>query len=339
VRILVTGGAGYVGSHVSLQLIEAGYEVVILDNMSTGLSRVSSVINRICGYAPTVVCGDVRDSSVLREVFASFEFDGVIHLAAMKSVVDSKSDPIGYFDNNVCGSVALLREMERANVFTLVFSSSATVYGPSASSPISEVAPVGSVTNPYGRSKVIIEEVLKDVAISNPQWKIAVLRYFNPIGAHPSGMIGESYTNSSSNIVPLLARVASNLDPVFVVCGVDYPTRDGTGIRDYVHVVDVAVAHVSALSVVERVSGWNVWNIGTGTGYTVRELIAAFERASGVSIRVVNGPRRPGDVAECYANPGKAYSELGWRARFSLDEMMCDAWRWYYLGRVTRESG
>jgi UDP-glucose 4-epimerase len=272
--------------------------------------------------------GDIRDRAVLDRLFAEHAVDAVLHFAGLKAVGESVSQPLRYYDNNVHGSQVLLQACADAGVFNFVFSSSATVYGEPAQMPISEACPLGQPTNPYGRSKLMVEDMLRDVAASDPRWRIAILRYFNPVGAHDSGLIGEDPNGIPNNLLPYIAQVAVGKLPELAVFGDDYSTPDGTGVRDYIHVVDLAEGHLKALEALKTRTGAHVWNLGTGQGYSVLEMIRAFEAAIGKSIPYRIAPRRPGDIATCYADPTKAERELGWKARRGLDQMMQDAWRW-----------
>ncbi|GAA3983949.1 UDP-glucose 4-epimerase GalE [Comamonas faecalis] len=325
---LVTGGAGYIGSHTTLALLQAGHEVVVLDNLSNSAPEALARVARIAGRALRFVQGDVRDAALLRQVFEQHDIAAVLHFAGLKAVGESVREPLRYYDNNVAGSVALCQEMQAAGVFTLVFSSSATVYGDVAQMPISEATPTGRPTNPYGRSKLMVEELLADLAESDPRWRIGVLRYFNPVGAHDSGLIGEDPNGIPNNLLPYITQVAVGRLKELAVFGDDYPTPDGTGVRDYIHVVDLADGHLKALQALERRSGWQVWNLGTGQGYSVLQMVRAFEAAAGTPVAYRIAPRREGDIAQCWADPAKAQRELGWCAQRGLAQMMQDAWRW-----------
>lgn len=327
-KILVTGGAGYIGSHTTLALLEAGFEVVVLDNLCNSSAESLRRIEAICGKSPFFVPGDIRDAALLDELFAAHAITAVLHFAGLKAVGESVREPLKYYDNNVAGSVALCQAMARAGVFNFVFSSSATVYGEPERMPIREDFPTGTPTNPYGRSKLMVEEVLRDLAASDSRWNIALLRYFNPVGAHESGMMGEDPSGIPNNLLPYIAQVAVGKLEQLAVFGDDYPTRDGTGVRDYIHVVDLADGHLKALQALGSRPGINVWNLGTGNGYSVLEMVRAFEQASGRLIPCRMSPRRPGDIAECWADPAKAEQELGWRAQRDLAQMMADTWRW-----------
>ncbi|WP_152529120.1 UDP-glucose 4-epimerase GalE [Stutzerimonas azotifigens] len=326
--ILITGGAGYIGSHTTLALLEAGYDVVVLDNLSNSSVESLERIAHICGRMPAFARGDIRDVALLDLLFASYPISAVLHFAGLKAVGESVREPLAYYQNNVAGSLSLCQAMARAGVFRLVFSSSATVYGEPERMPIAEDFPTGQPTNPYGRSKLMFEEVLRDVAASDPRWSIALLRYFNPVGAHESGLIGEAPNGIPNNLLPYISQVAVGKLRQLTVFGNDYATPDGTGIRDYIHVVDLAEGHLKALQRITSDAGLHVWNLGTGTGYSVLQMIQAFEQASGRAVPYRVAPRRPGDIAQCWADPSKAAKELGWQAKRGLDAMMRDAWRW-----------
>lgn len=327
-KVLVTGGAGYIGSHTILSLLEAGIEVVALDNLCN--SSIESIfrVEMLSGKSVTFVEGDIRDTAVLETLFNEHNISAVLHFAGLKSVGESAKSPISYYENNVVGSLNLFRAMARARVFELVFSSSATVYGDPSHIPISENLPVGVPTNPYGRSKLIIEEILRDISQADPQWNIAILRYFNPVGAHYSGMIGEDPNGIPNNLLPYISQVAIGRLSKLSVFGNDYPTRDGTGVRDYIHVVDLANGHLKALQAISIRSGIHVWNLGTGNGHSVLEMIRAFEKISGKTIPFNIAPRRKGDIAECWADSSKANEELDWRAERDLEVMIKDTWHW-----------
>lgn len=333
-RILVTGGVGYIGSHTCVELLNAGHEVIAVDNLCNSKISVLDRIKQIAGRTVEFYNLDVRDRKALSAVFDAHEIDAVVHFAGLKSVGESVAKPLEYYDNNVYGSLVLAEVMAEHHVFNLVFSSSATVYGDPASVPIREDFPL-SATNPYGRSKLIVEEMLRDLPISRPDWKICLLRYFNPVGAHVSGLIGEDPNGIPNNLMPYVAQVAAGKLKELSVFGGDYPTPDGTGVRDYIHIVDLALGHVLALNALVNKLGVVTYNLGTGRGYSVLELRAAFERASGkkVPYRIVD--RRPGDIAACYADPSLAAEELGWRAERDLDAMCEDSWRWQTTGAVS----
>lgn len=326
-RILVTGGAGYIGSHTVVQLLEAGMQVVILDNFCNSKREVIKRIERITHKRPDLVYGDIRNRSLLKAVFKTQQIDSVIHFAGLKSVGESVAKPLEYYDNNVAGSLVLFEEMAKACVKSLVFSSSATVYGDPASVPITEDLPL-KTTNPYGQSKLMVEDILRDLYKSDNSWKIALLRYFNPVGAHESGLIGEDPAGIPNNLMPFVAQVAVGKREKLAVFGNDYPTPDGTGVRDYIHVDDLASGHLAAIGALNRHGGLLTVNLGTGRGYSVLEMIKAFETASGKKITFQIVDRRPGDIAECYANPTQAKELLDWSAQHDIDRMCVDAWRW-----------
>jgi UDP-glucose 4-epimerase len=326
--ILVTGGAGYIGSHTILQLLQAGMQVVVLDNLCNSSAESLVRVAKLAGKAPVFVQGDIRDLALLDQLIAQHKVQAVMHFAGLKAVGESVAQPLRYYDNNVHGSQVLLQACANVGVFKVVFSSSATVYGEPAQMPISEACPVGQPTNPYGRSKLMVEDMLRDLAASDPRWRIALLRYFNPVGAHESGLIGEDPHGIPNNLLPYVAQVAVGKLSELAVFGNDYPTPDGTGVRDYIHVVDLADGHLRALDALQTRTGAHVWNLGTGRGYSVLEMVRAFEAASGRTVPYKIVPRRPGDIATCYADPSKAQNELGWKAQRSLDDMMRDAWRW-----------
>lgn len=326
--VLVTGGAGYIGSHTTLALLQAGFDVVVLDNLCNASVESLRRVAQLAGRAPVFVQGDIRDRALLDQLLAQHSVQAVLHFAGLKAVGESVAQPLAYYSNNVGGTVNLCQAMAAAGVFTLVFSSSATVYGNLATVPITEDQPVGHTTNPYGRSKFMVEQVLGDMAASDSRWRVALLRYFNPVGAHDSGQIGEDPNGIPNNLLPFVAQVAVGQRPELAVFGYDYPTVDGTGVRDYIHVVDLAEGHLVALKAIDSRPGVNVWNLGTGQGYSVLQVVRAFEAASGHPVPYRLAPRRPGDIAICYADPAKASTELGWIARRDLHTMMLDAWRW-----------
>jgi UDP-glucose 4-epimerase len=331
-KILVTGGAGYIGSHACVELIGAGHEVVIVDNLCNSKSSVQDRIEEIAGKHCMFEHVDVRDSAGLEAVFGAHKIDAVMHFAGLKAVGESVEQPLRYYDNNVCGSVALLQTMARFDVKTLVFSSSATVYGDPATVPITEDFPLGA-TNPYGRSKLMIEEMLRDLALADPSWRIALLRYFNPVGAHESGLIGEDPNGIPNNLLPYIAQVAEGRRAILSVYGNDYPTKDGTGMRDYIHVVDLAIGHVKTLAKLAAHAGVYTYNLGTGRANSVLEMVRAFEKASGKTVPYKIVERRPGDIATCYADTALAERELGWRAERNIDQMCADSWRWQSLAK------
>ena len=326
-NILVTGGAGYIGSHTCVELLAAGHNLVVIDNFSNSKPAVLGRVEQISGRQVPFMEVDIRDRGALRDVFRQHAIDAVIHFAGLKAVGESVSQPLRYYDNNISGSIALFEVMAESGVKTLVFSSSATVYGDPHSVPIREDFPL-SATNPYGRSKLMLEDILRDLSRSDESWKIALLRYFNPVGAHESGIIGEDPNGIPNNLMPYIAQVAVGKLPHLSVFGDDYPTPDGTGVRDYIHVVDLARGHLAALEALSDTSGVMAVNLGTGQGYSVLDVVRAFEKASDrpVPYRIV--PRRPGDVAQCYADPTLAKELLGWQAQRGLDEMCRDSWRW-----------
>lgn len=325
--ILVTGGAGYIGSHTVVELIAAGHDVFIVDNLCNSKASVLDRIERIAGRRPGFAQIDVRDRNALRRLFASHGFDAVIHFAGLKAVGESVAKPLAYYDNNVSGSVMLFECMIEAGVKTMVFSSSATVYGEPATVPIREDFPL-SATNPYGRTKLMIEEILRDAAKADTGWRVALLRYFNPVGAHASGLIGEDPNGIPNNLVPYIAQVAVGKLRELSVYGNDYPTPDGTGVRDYIHVVDLARGHLAALNALVEGVGVLTVNLGTGRGYSVLEMVRAFAAASGKAVPYRVAARRPGDIAQCYADPALGRQLLDWRAQFDIDAMCADTWRW-----------
>jgi UDP-glucose 4-epimerase len=327
--ILVTGGAGYIGSHAVVELARAGHRPVILDNFSNSSRAVLPRIKELAGRAIEVVDGDIGDADLIGRLLGRHSFDATIHFAGLKAVGESVAMPLAYYRNNVVGTTTLLEGLAAAGVKRFVFSSSATVYGDPRSVPIREDAPTAP-TNPYGRTKLMIEQILADLALSDPAWSIGVLRYFNPVGAHESGRIGEEPRGTPNNLMPYVAQVAIGRRPELSVFGSDYSTPDGTGVRDYIHVVDLALGHLAALDAVAKANGvWTV-NLGTGQGYSVLEMVRAFENASGrkVPYRVV--ARRPGDIAACYADPARATALLGWKAERGLEQMCADGWRWQH---------
>lgn len=325
--ILITGGTGYIGSHTCVALARAGHELLIVDNLCNSRADVVERLAAICGRRPLFIEGDVRDAALLDEVFDRHSITAVMHFAGLKAVGESVERPLEYYDNNVHGTLQLLAAMRRAQVRTLVFSSSATVYGDPASVPIREDFP-RSATNPYGRGKLMIEDILADLHSVEPDWRIARLRYFNPVGAHESGLIGEDPRGAPSNLMPFVAQVAAGRREFLNVWGKDYPTPDGTGVRDYIHVVDLAEGHVAALDYLNREGGLLTVNLGTGRGFSVLEMVSAFAAASGREIPYRFAPRRAGDIAQCWADTSLANELLGWKASRSLDRMCADAWRW-----------
>jgi len=332
-RVLVTGGAGYIGSHTCIELLNAGHEVVVVDNLCNSKISVLDRVQKISGRPVLFYNLDVRDKVALSAVFAAHKIDAAIHFAGLKSVGESVSMPLEYYDNNVYGTLVLAEVMAEHKVFNLVFSSSATVYGDPASVPIREDFPL-SATNPYGRSKLILEEMLRDLPVAQANWHIALLRYFNPVGAHSSGLIGEDPNGIPNNLMPYVSQVAAGKLAELSVFGGDYATPDGTGVRDYIHVVDLALGHVHALTALLNSSGVVTYNLGTGRGYSVLEMVAAFERASGKKVPYRIVARRAGDIAACYADPALAERALGWRAQRGIDVMCEDTWRWQTTGAV-----
>jgi len=326
--ILITGGAGYIGSHTCLEFLAAGHDIVVLDNLCNSSVESLRRVKELSGRDFPFVAADIRDRAALDALFKAHAIDAVIHFAGLKAVGESVEQPLRYYDNNIAGSITLCEAMQAAGVKTVVFSSSATVYGDPASVPIREDFPVGATTNPYGRGKLIVEQILGDLAISDPAWRIALLRYFNPVGAHKSGRIGEDPRGIPNNLMPYIAQVAVGRREYLNVWGNDYPTPDGTGVRDYIHVVDLAQGHVKAVEKLAAGPGVRIWNLGTGCGYSVVEMAQAFEKASGHPVPYKFAPRRAGDIAQCWADPALAARELGWKAQRGLDEMCEDAWRW-----------
>ena len=327
--ILVTGGAGYIGSHTVIQLLEAGKEVIVYDNLSNASEASLKRVEEIAGRAPLFIKGDIRDRAKLDALFSAHEIESVIHFAGLKAVGESVEKPLAYYDNNVGGTIKLLEAMQEAGCKSIVFSSSATVYGDPHTVPIKEDFPL-SATNPYGRSKLMIEEMLRDLHRSDNSWKIVLLRYFNPVGAHPSGRIGEDPNGIPNNLMPFISQVAVGKREVLQIFGGDYPTPDGTGVRDYIHVMDLAKGHLHALERLKDFDKVMTINLGTGRGYSVLEMVKAFEEASGRTVPYRITDRRPGDIAACYADPDYAREVLGWEAKRGIEEMCRDAWRWQH---------
>ncbi len=326
-KILVTGGAGYIGSHTVVELLGKGYEVVVMDNLSNSDEKVIGRIETITGKKVTFCKADVRDKAALGEVFSKHHIDWVIHFAGLKAVGESVEKPLEYYDNNIGSTLALLEVMKKHGCKKIVFSSSATVYGTPERLPLDEECRVGGTTNPYGTSKYMQELILKDIYAADPEWTVVLLRYFNPVGAHESGLIGEDPKGIPNNLTPYVAKVAIGALKEVGVFGNDYPTPDGTGVRDYIHVVDLAKGHVAALEKLGK-AGLYVYNLGTGKGYSVLDVIHAFEKACGHPLPYVIKPRRAGDIAACYADPQKAERELGWRAEHGIDDMCDSSWNW-----------
>lgn len=328
-KVLVTGGTGFIGSHTVLELLNAGHEVAVVDNLCNSSPESLRRVEQITGQKSTLHIADIRDRHALDQIFQDeAPIDAVIHFAALKAVGESVSRPMQYYDNNIAGTITLCQAMQAAGCTNIVFSSSATVYGTPATVPISEESPTQGATNPYGWTKLMMEQIFRDVQLAHPAWNIILLRYFNPIGAHASGLIGEDPAGIPSNLLPYIAQVAIGRLPELSVFGSDYPTPDGTGIRDYIHVVDLALGHLRALEALTTKPGLNIYNLGTGNGYSVLEVVQAFERASGRKVPYALKPRRPGDIAESWANPAKAHRELAWRATRDIDQMCRDAWNW-----------
>jgi UDP-glucose 4-epimerase len=325
--ILVTGGAGYIGSHTCVELLNAGHKVTVFDNFCNSQREAITRVERITGKPVLMIEGDIRDRSALHAALAKCQPEAVIHFAGLKAVGESVEQPLSYYDNNVRGTLELLQAMAQASVKSLVFSSSATVYGDPQRLPLTEDHPL-SATNPYGRTKLVIEDMLRDLFRSDPTWRIGVLRYFNPVGAHASGLIGEDPQGTPNNLLPFVAQVAVGQRPYLNVWGNDYDTPDGTGVRDYIHVVDLALGHLKALERLKKQAECRAINLGTGVGYSVLNMVKAFEQASGKPVPYQVGPRRAGDIASCYADPEHARQLLGWRAERDLATMCQDAWRW-----------
>lgn len=323
--VLVTGGAGYIGSHTCVELLESGEDIIIVDNFINSKPEALDRIREITGKDFKFYEVDLLDREGLEKVFAQNQIDAVIHFAGLKAVGESVSQPLRYYHNNITGTLILCQLMEKYGVKKLVFSSSATVYGAPKTVPIDETFPL-STTNPYGSTKLMIEGILRDLWVADHSWSIALLRYFNPIGAHKSGLIGEDPNGIPNNLLPYIAKVADGQLECLSVFGNDYPTCDGTGVRDYIHVVDLAKGHLKALAKVRKDEGVDAYNLGTGHGYSVLQMVAAFEKASGKKVNYRIAPRRPGDIAECYANPAKAKEALGWEAAMGIEEMCADSW-------------
>ncbi|MEZ9230357.1 UDP-glucose 4-epimerase GalE [Vibrio amylolyticus] len=327
-KVLITGGMGYIGSHTCVQMIQAGLQPIIVDNLSNASAEVLNRIEGLTGSRPDFYLGDIRDEAFLDTIFLKHDIESVIHFAGLKAVGQSVSEPLEYYDNNVNGSLTLARSMRKADVKSLVFSSSATVYGDPEFVPITESSPTGATTNPYGRSKFMVEQCLSDLFVSDNDWSITLLRYFNPVGAHPSGTMGEDPQGIPNNLMPYIAQVAVGRREKLAVFGDDYSTPDGTGIRDYIHVMDLADGHIAALNCVGNKAGLHIYNLGTGKGSSVLEMVDAFAKASGQAVPYEICPRRPGDIAECWASTDKAEIELGWKATRSVLDMTVDVWNW-----------
>lgn len=327
-KILVTGGAGYIASHTNVELLKEGYEVIVMDNLCNSSRESIARVEQITGKSIKFYETDMRDAAGLETIFQENQIDVLIHFAGLKAVGESCEKPYEYYDNNITGTLNIIRMMKKYGVKKIVFSSSATVYGEPETVPITEESKVGGVTNPYGRTKLMLEEILTDIYKADNTFDVALLRYFNPIGAHESGMIGEAPNGIPNNLLPYVAKVAAGVLERVNVFGDDYPTPDGTGVRDYIHVVDLARGHVCAVKKLMEHPGLVIYNLGTGVGYSVLEIIKNFEKACGKEIPYTIAPRRPGDIPTCYSDPGKAERELGWRAEFGIEKMCEDTWRW-----------
>ena len=326
--ILVTGGTGYIGSHTCVELLNAGYDIVVVDNFCNSSPMAADRVREITGKDFKVYRCDIRDRDGLKKIFEEEKIDAAIHFAGLKAVGESCQKPLEYYENNIWGTVALLEVMRDAGCKTIVFSSSATVYGSENKVPFNETMPVGTATNPYGTTKIYIENILQDLYKSDDGWSVSLLRYFNPIGAHPSGGIGENPNGIPNNLMPYIAQIAVGKREKLSIFGDDYPTPDGTGVRDYIHVVDLALGHIKALDRALGKTGVDIYNLGTGIGYSVLDIVKTFIEVNGVDIPCEIGPRRPGDIAECYANADKAAKELGWKAERTLADMCRDTWNW-----------
>ncbi len=326
--ILVTGGTGYIGSHTVVELQNCGLDVVVCDNLSNSSKKSLDRIQQITGKPVKFYLADIRDREAMENIFRSESIDSVIHFAGLKAVGESVAKPWEYYDNNITGTLTLLDVMRKHDVKNIIFSSSATVYGDPAFVPITEECPKGQCTNPYGWTKSMLEQIMTDMQKADSAWNIVLLRYFNPIGAHPSGLIGEDPNGIPNNLMPYVTQVAIGKRPQLGVFGNDYDTHDGTGVRDYIHVVDLAIGHVKALKMIDEKAGLKIYNLGTGNGYSVLDVVHNFEEATGVPVPYVIQARRPGDIATCYASADKAREELGWVAQFGIREMCADSWRW-----------
>ena len=325
-KILLTGGAGYIGSHTAIELDKAGHEVVIVDNLVNSKEEAVRRVEKIIGKAIPFYIADVRDRVAMDKVFKENKIDAVIHFAGLKAVGESVAKPLEYYENNMNATFVLLDVMRNNGCKNIIFSSSATVYGDPAMIPITEECPKGKCTNPYGQTKSMLEEVMIDVQKADPEWNVVLLRYFNPIGAHKSGLIGENPNGIPNNLMPYITQTAIGMRKELGVFGNDYDTPDGTGVRDYIHVCDLATGHVAALKAIERKAGLAIYNLGTGHGYSVLDVVKAFEKANGLKVPYSIKPRRPGDIATCYCNPAKAKAELGWEAEFGIVDMCRDSW-------------
>ena len=324
--ILVTGGAGYIGSHTCVELLSKGYNVIVIDNLVNSCEKSLERVRDITGKNVTFYQNDVRDRAALDRIFAKHDIECVIHFAGLKAVGESVSMPLEYYDNNIFSTVTLCEAMKDHHVNNIVFSSSATVYSGDNAMPLRETSHTGMCTNPYGWTKYMCEQILRDTAHATPDWSVTLLRYFNPIGAHPSGLIGEDPSGIPNNLMPYITQTAIGRRKELSVFGNDYPTADGTGVRDFIHVVDLACGHVAALLALEKYKGVSIYNLGTGHGYSVLDVVKAFEKANGIKIPFSFKDRRPGDIATCYCNPDKAFKELGWKAERNLEQMCLDSW-------------
>ena len=327
-NILVTGGAGYIGSHTCVELLNAGHEVVVLDNLSNSVEESLNRVQQLTGKTLSFIQGDIRDTQALDQLFSAHSIDAVIHFAGLKAVGESQQSPLTYFDNNIAGSISLVQAMQRAAVFNLVFSSSATVYDEANMSPLNETMPTGIPSNNYGYTKLIVEQLLEKLTIADARWSIALLRYFNPVGAHKSGRMGEDPQGIPNNLMPYITQVAVGRRDKLSIYGNDYHTVDGTGVRDYIHVVDLANAHLCALNNRLEQRGCRAWNIGTGNGSSVLEVKTAFEQVNGVAVAFEFAPRREGDVATSFADNARAMAELAWTPQYTLNDMLADSWQW-----------
>jgi len=327
-QILLTGGAGYIGSHTIIELDKAGHSVVVVDNLSNSSPVSLERVGEIIGKEVPFIKADVRDALAMDTVFKQYRIDAVIHFAGLKAVGESVQKPLEYYENNMNATFVLVNAMRNNGCKNIIFSSSATVYGNPAIIPITEECPKGACTNPYGKTKSMLEEVLSDVQKADPEWNVVLLRYFNPIGAHQSGRIGENPNGIPNNLMPYITQVAVGRRQELGVFGNDYDTPDGTGVRDYIHVCDLAAGHVCALHAIERKCGLAIYNLGTGHGYSVLDVVNAFEKVNGVKVPYSIKPRREGDIATCYCNPSKAFKELGWKAQYGIEEMCRDSWNW-----------
>ena len=326
--VLVTGGAGYIGSHTVIELQQAGYDVIVIDNLCNASEKVIGRVEAITGKKVPFYQIDIRDREGLEKLFAENEIDACIHFAGLKAVGQSVSIPWEYYENNIGGTLTLVDVMRRHNVKNIIFSSSATVYGDPAEVPITENCPKGQCTNPYGWTKSMLEQILSDMQHADPEWNVVLLRYFNPIGAHKSGTIGEDPKGIPNNLMPYITQVAVGKRPKLSVYGNDYNTHDGTGVRDYIHVLDLAAGHVAAMKKIAEGCGLKVYNLGTGTGYSVLDVVNAFVKANDVAVPYEIAPRRPGDIDACYSDPARAFEEMGWKTKYSLEDMCRDSWNW-----------